>query len=92
MPHAEQWVRSAISEYVVFVKESSPVVHVIAEDGKVPNVRNEAPESLRQVLQWQLVKYEGTEELEYLMLPHWHPPVRTGSDLVDIVKYGCLKQ
>ena len=44
-------MRSAISEYVVFVRDFSPDVHVIAEVGKRPNVRNGAPESLRQV--WQ---------------------------------------
>jgi len=57
-------VRSAISEYVVFVRDSSPDVHVIAEVGKAPNVTNGAPVSLRQVWQWQLVKVEGREEAE----------------------------
>jgi hypothetical protein len=59
-------VRSAKSEYVVFVRDSSPEIHVIAEVGKRPNVRNGAPESLRHVSQWQLVNSSGREEEEYV--------------------------
>lgn len=59
-------MRSAKSEYVVFVRDSSPEVHVIAEVGKRPNVMNGAPESLRQVWQWQLVNSSGREEEEYV--------------------------
>lgn len=71
------------------MRDSSPDVHVIAEAGKRPNVRNGAPESFRQVWQWQLVNSSGSDELAYVMWLHRQPPVRAGSDLIDIVRCGC---
>lgn len=41
-----------------------PFVHVMDETGKSPKVRNGAPDSLRQVGQWQLVSLEGQWVLE----------------------------
>ena len=57
-----------------------PFVHVMDETGKSPKVRNGAPDSLRQVGQWQFVNFEGRCELEYVTAPHWQPPVRAVVD------------
>jgi hypothetical protein len=45
-----------------------------------------APESLRHVEQWQLVKYSGSVVLVYFTFPHRQEPVSAGdSSLVDTV-------
>lgn len=37
---------------------------MIAEVGKLPNVRKGAPDILRHVLQWQVVRLDGSTLLE----------------------------
>lgn len=59
---------------------------VIDEIGISPKVMNGAPESLRQVLQWQWVKLRGRIVLVYVISPHRQPPFRTGSVFWDIFK------
>jgi hypothetical protein len=54
---------------VVFI-DSGTEVKVIDVLGNSPNVMKGAPESLRQIWQWQLVKDSGKVVLEYFTWPH----------------------